>query len=1611
VPGGLNPVVQPVGADTSKYIAEYRQALAITKELNAANQELLGTVAQAQSALGRAGAGTGTAGADSIRAVNAAIREQLADLGRAQDMARGYMSAANDAARASAAFGNASAATAGQIRAHAGTVEELAQAYSKMSVTQFEALDQAKMGWNEVQAAIRAVPAVYGDVRKSADGVTASLGEQARATDNAGGSVLSYARNIGLLEDRARAATSALNDAAAAAARARAAGTGSASASILGPALAAAMGPGAGGGGGTTDTAAAAVIARNLASRGYGPTPGSTSAVDTALAALLGGAGGGGGGSGGGGGGGFLGAFADAFRPSTIFGGALGTVKMAHMIAMFTMETLSTVIPAGVAMAAAGATGLQGGTNVYTSGSSLYNATEALGGAYGKTFGSYLGLGSSFQAAQNMANGGVYGIAGGVLNLAGQGRDAFSSMGVQTVAMIDRGIASMVLNNRMSQVGQALAGGTQDLRAFGDIGANIGDTLLNMAPSLPGLGPDLLGTLKGATGALASTTGFLGKTGILAPLLAGEAGYRWGDLALAGGKMPWFLGGGQVKGLSGLASRMGLGELPMTTDEAVAAGLGTAGEIGTGGIAGTGLAGLLAGGAAGLPIGALTAIAALSAYGISRGSFGTLASRQMSGYMGPINQSFGANAWQPISSALYQASAVQQNLPGLKTETVAGQQVTVGQPIAELMREGYSPSQAAAKYASEFAGNTKTLADMQANLIEAGPQAVKALQDMGIKGASVAQALQVMTEAMVTPGMIGTGGKLSPTAVQLMKQFETTYSPMTGTGPGAVLAAASAQDIMSNSAMKSLATVNSAMDSVSQIIMGGASGAAAGTAARTGLPQGFGQALGQGPFTAAGAGAWTQFTTGTSTQPGVISSLQSNMDQLRTYMTLGALSSGQAAGLGAYEVGQDLTPVQRSGSPMALAMLMQQGVQAGIPGLGYYNPKMSFAQNLASIQKAVRAASPGRAGATGLLTQGTIATANLPALAASLITSQTGASALDTAEVTQAGTQALAIQQAVAGGKPLGGNLSGLVATLMAGQGTKYQPGAMQASLKSILGQEGIGGSALSHLVQQGTVMYKAEYDKTNPPKVTGTVDFKPVTEHFTPPPVPKGGTIDYASRAHPPAVPPAPRGGTVQYSSHVQTPVAPPAPHGGTVVYSSVVLPPAGPAGGLGARFLVGHAAGFRVPGFGGGDRHLALLEGGETVLPKEATPDPMTAALGSKYRIPGFQSGGIVDPSVPYFASMGVSIRSAFQDVTAALVDDMEQIAQQVSGATRGGGSSGSLYGGGPQPMAAGPVPHGTLANPVAVHVASVAPAVAASGGGGFPGAPGPMPAAANKVIDAFEKTFASMPGPWSQVASQILNGLLAGVKNSTKETAAMAQALVSKVQTEIAFGRGVTNTAVAGLNFPGMQVATPTTTSMGTPYQYYTDQQNIAAGGQPGSVQEQMGSYLQAMQSFQGDMSKLAKGGLEKRLMSQLYAAGPVQGDAEAQSILGGAGGIKAANQLYNQINSLATKLGVSAIGNVYGMPAPAHPAAALAGKSVKVGVHADTAAAQASINAIHGKSVTVTVNLNMTGGGGGSGGGLNLSPAEIKSIASQVQSKLLQQAKNNRRTGTTLPGYGS
>jgi lysozyme-like protein len=73
----------------------------------------------------------------------------------------------------------------------------------------------------------------------------------------------------------------------------------------------------------------------------------------------------------------------------------------------------------------------------------------------------------------------------------------------------------------------------------------------------------------------------------------------------------------------------------------------------------------------------------------------------------------------------------------------------------------------------------------------------------------------------------------------------------------------------------------------------------------------------------------------------------------------------------------------------------------------------------------------------------------------------------------------------------------------------------------------------------------------------------------------------------------------------------------------------PGGTGGGAGQHpahkvTIGGAASGARIPGYGGGDRHLILAEGGEAIVPKELTPHlaPVLKAWG----VPGFAAGGVV-------------------------------------------------------------------------------------------------------------------------------------------------------------------------------------------------------------------------------------------------------------------------------------------------------------------------------------------------------------------------------------------------
>ena len=202
-----------------------------------------------------------------------------------------------------------------------------------------------------------------------------------------------------------------------------------------------------------------------------------SAASDLAGLVALAKASGGGGGDGGGGFGAFLGAAAGKFRPSNIFGGATGTLAAAHMATMLTMEVASQVIPALVAAGAAAAVGLQGGVAAAQRGQGIYAAGESLGGAYGVTPGSRSGWAAATRTPRTRRPAACTGSAAAhalASSGTGQGAPRAGGMGVQTIAMVDRGIANMVLHDRMKQVTARGGRGNRGSAAFGDIGGTSG---------------------------------------------------------------------------------------------------------------------------------------------------------------------------------------------------------------------------------------------------------------------------------------------------------------------------------------------------------------------------------------------------------------------------------------------------------------------------------------------------------------------------------------------------------------------------------------------------------------------------------------------------------------------------------------------------------------------------------------------------------------------------------------------------------------------------------------------------------------------------------------------------------------------------------------------------------------------------------------------------------------------------------------------------------------------------------------------------------------------------------------------------------------------------------
>lgn len=1209
----------------------------------------------------------------------------------------------------------------------------------------------------------------------------------------------------------------------------------------------------------------------------------------------------GGGSSGGGGGGGGLAAFFGGGMAGKIFGGALPTLMGAHMATMLTMEIASQVIPAVVAAGAAAAVGYQGGAAAYQRGRGIYAAGEALGGAYGVTPGQLFGMSSGYQIAQNQATGGVYGIIGSIMRMAGGATGQGSilgpgGMGVQTVAMIDRGLANMVGSGRMGQISSALGGGTGALQTIGNIAGNLGDSLLNLAPVLPGMGGMLFGALKGGTGVLRSVTSLAGGGGLWPLLfgtgLAAEAGWRWGGPILAGGKLPGFLGGAKFTGLAGLAERFGLGA--------------------TGAAAGTdasGLAGFLAAGAGGLPIAGIAALAAASAYGISQGTFGTPAAQQMGGYMRSINASFGAGSLTPITQALFHAAQAQQNLPGVGFATVGGGaaagggggvlgflsgsqgyapgQTPVGQGIAELRREGLSPQQALATIQGQYAANAQNAANQLGQMAAAGPAAQKALSDLGVKGASLGQAFDYLTMAMISPKDVGPGGKLDKTAMSQLASFVKTYSIMGSggqTSASAILSASGADYVMASPQMKSLSQINQALDSMTAIMTGGAANASALYQATAAAPAAVAQAmaapaltatqraaaqrlvakgLAQGPFTQVGAAAWQAFT---NPQTGIMAASQANMDQLRTYMTLGGLTGPQAGQLGAFELKQYMP--YASQSPMALAMLQQQAMQAGVPGV-------SMGQNYTQTMRAINSHAGTIQQANQLMTQGTKAAANIPGVA-DFLNPNANINPLQSALYAQMAQAALSAAQ-----HPTAANVKALTSSLgMAG----VKPGQMQVGVDAILKNLHVPPGTIAKI--------NGQIDKLSIPK-------PPTVTIPTHADVAQAQAAINAIHANPVNVP-------VRETGVATVQAAIDSIHGSSVTVTvteinrvlTQYIGAATTPGGLAPATLVG-AGGTRlhsqtgglVPGSGYGDIVPAMLEPGEAIVPRYLVP--LVAPLLAAHKVPGFG------------APPGASHNFA------------------------AGGLAGS--------------------SPMTWTLGSTGPQL-------------PLPAAVQKVLDQILQSVAHSP-VWHQFGITLAGKMASSISNLPTATHGIAAALVNKLTTEIGYAKNVASAAQQGQGYGSTGLLGTFQTGVGAP-----------------TVYEQMQSYLQSEKSLTTEIASLRKGGLNKALIDQMVAAGPVAGDQLAQSVLGSYGGIKGVNSLYAQIGAASKALGAQAAMAQY------------------PGSHIGANLQSATI-------VNNSVSINVTAPAGTT---LSLSTSQIKDLTAIIQAELLKQARRNQKTGVKSQG---
>lgn len=1229
---------------------------------------------------------------------------------------------------------------------------------------------------------------------------------------------------------------------------------------------------------------------------------------------------------------------------------------VAHWAMMLGNELLATAGPAVVAAGMGALVGMQGAEQVIPRGKAIFNTAESLGGSLGITAGQAAGLKNSpLQTAQNLATGGAFEITGAGINMmrAGAG-NAFVQLGTNTVAMFSRFTATMTQEFQHglgTQLGNIVSSGSGYLQQFGDVLGNLGHVFLNTAPNLPGVGGDLLSTLQGATSGLSKLTRWAGAA--LGPALAFEGGARYGPTLV----------GGAARGLSRLSGGA-LGTVARTATAAdVTAGLAVAeGDA----IAGAGLAGAM-GGMGAVGIGALAAGAFTLSKAITWKDKAQLAADTT---MQNINQMGFAQSTPSIIAAMKTAASVPDTGAGGLT---AGDRYQQGSRNALKALVHLKPgdffsgvTEAISGFGGSFAqavglgGGTpsnfqvaqqalQNLSNTMVNSLGAGQQV--ATRWKGLTGSSLdmGKAFDVATMAQLQLGSsFEKNGKLTGQAKTMIDNLQAGYQAMNFTGvhgSGMFGAAVGAQTAMAGLQHSQVGAVNQSYDQLMQLVTGGAAGSSGFFSTLGGSPvtsrrggtrlqappafKAMAQALTS--FTSAsGAGAWN---TMTNAQNGLIPQLGNQTDWLRSMQTMGALSPGQTTQMAAFQM-QQLLPMMRK-SPAGLAMLSTIGQEFSGPA---YQSGLSQEQNFKNIAGWTNKFAANAKTYNENMNKGTVAASNIPRDAQQFV-QQIGSGIVgglaQGITVHGADLQNRFMDSMIgSGGKSMNAGALRNYATFLANSGVPKAAGmdmTQQVARLSGAGSNAGIQAAIKTAVSGAYATVKVNADVSQAKSAIANL------AHVASQPKVTVQAVTSAAQAAINSI----RGKDIPVSVRAQgisaVAAAISAIHGKTVTITintinrimtqliGATTLPGGVAsstlvgGPAGMRLRAGAQSGMKIPGYGGGDIFPAMLEPGELVVPKHLVGSVAPILAG---RIPGFSAGGGM--GVMGFENM---LSQAFHGE--AVQDTMMQIIDGIFGREIQKFPRGMQF-----------APNISITNPA---------------GGPRGGTPvrDPLTGGLSNPLVRPGSPHGTALG--LQFSVEILKGLTEGIKNAKGAAKTAASAMMNHIAQEMQYAKSTASNLTQGLNFGGMDTT-------------------------QGPVQTQMKSYADSLKTFSGDIKSMTKGGLNKDLLKQMIAAGPVQGDALAQSISSGPGGIKAVNQLYSQIQKMSKGIGAQAAGSIFG----------------------GTLAPNLKSGTFVNNNVSISISM-----GGGSGDLGDLSSKQLNQLVAKIQAALLKQAKRNRKTGIALP----